>query len=72
MADSLLTVRNLHTQFNSREGVVKAVNGIDLDLEPGHMLGLVGESGSGKSVTALSILRLVPFPGQVVQGLNSF
>lgn len=72
MADPLLTVRNLHTHFNSREGVVKAVNGVDLDLEPGRILGVVGESGSGKTVTALSILRLVPFPGQVVQGSIHF
>lgn len=64
----LLEVRNLHTHFFTREGVVKAVNGVSFSLFPGQTLGLVGESGAGKSVTALSILRLVPFPGRVVQG----
>ncbi|MFN3974960.1 MAG: ABC transporter ATP-binding protein [Dehalococcoidia bacterium] len=64
----LLEVRNLHTHFFTREGVVKAVNGVSFSLFPGRTLGLVGESGAGKSVTALSILRLVPFPGRVVQG----
>src|SRR5262249_29953510 len=54
-----LSVRNLHTYFSTTEGVVKAVNGINLDLYPDRTLGLVGESGSGKSVAALSILKLI-------------
>jgi oligopeptide transport system ATP-binding protein len=58
----LLSVRNLRTRFATDRGVVRAVDGISFDLEEGEILGLVGESGSGKSVTALSVMRLVPEP----------
>ena len=68
MASSILQVRDLHTFFETREGVVKAVNGVSLSLEENTVLGVVGESGSGKTMTALSILQLVPFPGKVVAG----
>jgi len=62
-------VKELRTYFFTRRGVVKAVDGVDLSLEEGRTLGLVGESGCGKSVTALSILRLVPRPrGRIVGG----
>ena len=65
----LLEVKNLVTQFFTMEGVVKAVDGISYDLEPGETLGLVGESGCGKSVSALSVMRLIPWPpGRVMSG----
>ena len=65
----LLRIEDLHTYFFTYEGVVKAVNGIDLSIHKGETLGLVGESGCGKSVTSLSIMRLTPRPqGRVVNG----
>ena len=66
--DYILDVRNLKTYFFTSEGVVRAVDGIDLKLKRGSVLGLVGESGCGKSVTSLSILRLVPPPGRIIEG----
>ncbi len=68
MEDAALRIEDLHTYFFTKQGTVKAVNGVNLTLKRGRMLGLVGESGSGKSVTALSVLRLVPRPGKTVQG----
>ncbi len=64
----LLEVRNLHTQFQTREGLVRAVDGVSFHLDRGELLGLVGESGCGKSITALSIMRLVAPPGTIVSG----
>ena len=65
----ILEVRDLKTYFFTRTGVGKAVDGIDLFLRPGETLGIVGESGSGKSMTALSIMGLVPQPaGRIVGG----
>ena len=66
--EEVLRIENLHTYFYSREGVVKAANGVNLSVKADSILGIVGESGSGKSVTALSLLRLVPHPGKIVQG----
>jgi len=65
----LLQVRNLKTYFHTEAGMARAVDGVDFDIFPGEVLGLVGESGSGKSVTAMSILRLIPDPpGKIVEG----
>ena len=55
----LLKIDNLKTWFHTRDGVVRAVDGISFELEKGKILGIVGESGSGKSVTALSLLQLL-------------
>jgi oligopeptide/dipeptide ABC transporter ATP-binding protein len=63
-----LELIDLTTIFPLRRGVVRAVTGVDLTLHQGEILGLVGESGCGKSMTMLSILRLVPYPGETVQG----
>ena len=69
----LLRISGLKTHFFTREGIVKAVDGVDLTLRRGEILGVVGESGCGKSVTALSILGLVPSPpGRVVAGRVEF
>ena len=64
----LLEVKNLKTYFFTEDGVVKAVDGVDLYVNQGEVLGLVGESGCGKSVTSLSIMRLLGIPGKVVDG----
>lgn len=65
----LLQIRDLHVHFQSPEGMVRAVEGVDLEVNQGEAVGLVGESGCGKSVTALSILRLIPFPpGEIPKG----
>ncbi|MGH3344209.1 MAG: ABC transporter ATP-binding protein [Carbonactinosporaceae bacterium] len=65
---SVLEVSGLHTYFDTPGGQVKAVNAVDLRIKEGEILGLVGESGSGKTMLAMSVLRLVPPPGRVVQG----
>ena len=64
----LLEVKGLQTHFFTRHGVVRAVDGVDLHVEKGEVLGLVGESGCGKSVASMSILRLVSQPGKIVAG----
>ncbi len=71
--EELLSIRGLRTVFSSEAGAATAVDGLDLDLRRGETLGLVGESGCGKSVTALSIMRLVPSPpGEITHGSVAF
>lgn len=69
---TILSVKNLKVHFNTRRGVVKALNDVNFSIYEGESYGLVGETGCGKSVTALSILGLVPFPGEIVSGEISF
>jgi oligopeptide/dipeptide ABC transporter ATP-binding protein len=64
----VLQVRNLRSYFHTRAGIIRAVDGVDLDVGAGRTIGLVGESGCGKSVTALSIMRLVDPPGRIETG----
>lgn len=66
--DTILRIKNLHTYFFTVVGVAKALNGVNLDVPAGKVLGIVGESGCGKSVTALSAMRLVVEPGRIVEG----
>ncbi len=69
MAERLLEVKNLKTYFFTDDGVVRAVDGVDLHIDKAETLGVVGESGCGKTVTALSIMRLIPQPpGRIVEG----
>lgn len=67
-ADVLVSVENLHVHFRTYAGTVHAVNGVSFDIGRGEIFGLVGETGCGKSVTGLSLLRLVPPPGEIVEG----
>jgi peptide/nickel transport system ATP-binding protein len=66
--DDILRIERLRTFFYTQEGVVKAVDGATLAVKRGRVLGIVGESGCGKSVTAQSVLRIVPPPGRIVEG----
>ncbi|RPJ74109.1 MAG: ATP-binding cassette domain-containing protein, partial [Desulfobacteraceae bacterium] len=67
--EPVLRIIGLKTQFQTRAGVVKAVDGLDLEIQAGETFGLVGESGCGKSVTALSIMNLLPKrKGRIVGG----
>ena len=65
---ALLEIRDLHTFFRTKKGIVKAVNGVSYSVEPGRTLGIVGESGSGKSVAAMSILQLLDGNGYIDSG----
>jgi len=71
-AEALLDVKNLKTYFYLDEGTVRAIDGVDFSILRGQTLGVVGESGCGKSVTARSILRIVPKPGRIVSGEITF
>ena len=68
----LLEIRNLAVEFQTHRGPFRAVDGIDLTLEPGELLGVVGESGSGKSVTMLAVMGLIAWPGKVTADVMRF
>src|SRR5512146_3072548 len=70
--NTLIEVKNLKTYFFLDEGTVRAIDGVDFRIAQGKTLGVVGESGCGKSVTARSILRIVPRPGRIVEGEITF
>lgn len=67
--ETILKIKNLQTHFYTETGIVKAVDGVNFELNKGQTLGIVGESGSGKSITAMSIMKLIPTPpGRIVGG----
>ena len=72
MVDKLLSVENLKTYFPTDEGVVKAVDGVTFDIEPGKTLGIVGESGCGKSTVGRSLLQIIDHPGKIIDGQVHF
>jgi oligopeptide/dipeptide ABC transporter ATP-binding protein len=72
VTEHLLEIEDLTIHFHTEEGIVEAVDGIQLLVPAGEIVGIVGESGSGKSVTALSILRLIREPGKIIQGTIRF
>ena len=65
---NILEVKNLKTYFHTSSSILKAVDDVSFDIEKGRVFGIVGESGSGKTLTALSILKLVPYPGRIEGG----
>ncbi len=69
---ALLEVQDLHVEFRSRHGVVRAVDGVSFSVDAGEVVGIVGESGSGKSITALSLLRLLPRAARITGGQIRF
>ncbi|WP_137285376.1 ABC transporter ATP-binding protein [Halorussus salinisoli] len=71
-SSTLLEISGLTTEFPTEDGVITAVDGVDLSIETGEILGLVGESGAGKSVTAHSILQLIESPGRITEGTIEF
>ena len=69
----VLDVRGLAVEFDTPDGTVFAVNGVDFSLKAGEFVGVVGESGSGKSVTMMSVMRLIPMPpGRIAAGTATF
>ena len=72
MTERLLEIRGLKTHFDTDDGMVRAVDGVDLTIDRGETLGVVGESGCGKTVTAMSVLKLIDMPpGRFVAGRSS-
>lgn len=70
--EDLIRIRGLTVRFYTYEGVVYAIDDLDLDIRRGETLGIVGETGSGKTMTALAILRLIPYPGRIESGSIAF
>jgi peptide/nickel transport system ATP-binding protein len=70
--ENLITIRDLTVRFYTYEGVVYAIDDLELDIRQGETLGIVGETGSGKTMTALAILRLIPYPGKIESGSIAF
>ena len=66
--EKLLSIYNLKTHFFTRKGVVPAVDGVNIEVPKGKIIGVVGESGCGKSMTAMSIINLIKKPGKIVEG----
>lgn len=72
MSEAILKIQGLKTYFYTEAGVVQAIDNISFNVRKGESLGLVGESGSGKTMTALSVLRIVPKPGRIIEGKIEF
>lgn len=70
--EPLLSVKNLHTRFDTEEGTIRAADGVSFDVDKGEILGIVGESGCGKSVTSLSLMALINSPGYIADGSVMF
>jgi oligopeptide transport system ATP-binding protein len=68
MSDTILEVNGLETSFFTHLGEVQAVRGLSFKMKKGDILGIVGESGSGKSVSALSLMKLIDYPGRIKAG----
>jgi ABC-type dipeptide/oligopeptide/nickel transport system ATPase component len=66
--DFILKITDLNVKFFQDEGIINAVNGVNLKINEGKSIGIIGESGCGKSVTAYSILRLLPSTGKIISG----
>jgi ABC-type dipeptide/oligopeptide/nickel transport system ATPase component len=70
--ENLINIKDLTVRFYTYEGVVHAIDDLELDIRQGETLGIVGETGSGKTMTALAILRLIPYPGKIESGSITF
>jgi len=68
MSEPLLEIKNLKVEFDVRDGIVHAVDGVTFTINRGETLGVIGESGCGKSITAKTVMRMVPKPGKIPEG----